>query len=90
MSYWLPYHSDDTRSNPKAIAPKPYKEEPEYIKGMGWRNGYPFRQFLSNVYHHLGDLSKIRGVQQLVHHYYLQNGSLGAKVTADRIRKFLR
>jgi len=76
-------------SNKEKIAPKKPKSEDCYLEGMGWRGGYSFRQFLGNVYAHLGDVSKIDGIQQLCHHYYLQNGSLNAKTTATRIKKLL-
>lgn len=83
-----------TISNKTQCSPRPPKAEPfkHNWKGefIGWENGYEFRQFLGNCYAFLGEqLSELDGMQQLIHHYYLQNGLLSARDTAKRIRKFL-
>lgn len=75
-------------SNKSNIVPKP-KPEPEYIKGLGWYYGYPFSQFWGNCHAILGDVANQEGYQQLCHHYYLHNGSLGAADTVKRIKGFL-
>ncbi len=92
---WLPRQYPMTISNKEPCNPRPPKAEPFHYnwegKLIGWENGYEFRQFLGNCYAFLGDeLSKLSGIQQLVHHYYLQNGMLSAKDAAQRIKVFLR
>jgi hypothetical protein len=78
-----------TISNKAYMEPSEEKPEPEYYEGSGWYRGYSFKQFWGNCYAMLGDIGKLEGIQQLCHHYYLQNGALSAKVTVGRIRKFL-
>lgn len=85
----MTYYFDLTISNKKPLAPHEYKAEPEYMKGSGWHRGYSFKHFWSNCYFLLGEIAELDGIQQLCHQYYLQNGSLGAKITAIRIRKFI-
>lgn len=75
-------------SNKEKIIPHKYKTEPEYTLA-GWYGGYSFKHFWSNCYFLLGEIGKLDGIQQLCHHYYLQNGSLGAKIAAERIKKFI-
>jgi len=75
-------------SNKESIKPDTYKAEPEYTKS-GWSRGYSFKHFWSNCYALLGDLADLEGMQQLCHHYYLQNGELGARATVNRINNFL-
>jgi hypothetical protein len=87
MDDFLHPDSGQTRSNRDAIKPDGYTSEPDYIKGLGWYKGYSFKRFWGNVHHYLDD--KPEGVQQLAHHYYLQNGGLGAQAAARRIYKFL-
>jgi hypothetical protein len=76
-------------SNKNKMQPDDYKSEPEYIKGLGWYKGYSFKHFWGNCHALLGDIGKLEGVQQLCHHYYLQNGELGANETTKRIKRFL-
>lgn len=76
-------------SNKSPCEPRPPKKEPDYIEGLGWAGGYEFKQFLGNTYAWLGELQNLDGVQQLIHHYYLQNGGINARNTAQRIRLFL-
>jgi hypothetical protein len=78
-----------TISNKEPLIPHKYKAEPQYIKGAGWYGGYSFKHFWSNCYFLLGELATLDGVQQLCHQYYLQNGSLNAATTVQRIKKFL-
>lgn len=78
-----------TISNPVFIMPDESGGEPSYIYGMGWQKGYSFKRFLGNVFGYLDDEWHTIGVQQLAHQYYLQNGELGAKITAHRIMHFL-
>ncbi len=85
---WLPQPHGVT-SNKLCIKPNPPKAEPDYIRGAGWFGGYSFRHFWGNVFAHLGAIGPVDGVQQLAHHYYLQNGELNAKDTAVRIGKFV-
>ncbi len=86
----LRYEGEMTIANNAVIAPMQPKAEPDYLPGAGWVRGYEFRQFLGNVYAHLGEaLSKVEGMQQLVHHYYLQNGSINASNAAKRIKQFI-
>ena len=77
-----------TISNKSEIKPA-YGLEPEYDKLTGWWRGYPFNLFLGNVLVLLGELQRLDGIQQLCHRYYRQNGNIGAKETAERIKKFL-
>lgn len=75
-------------SNKEMLAAGEPKPEPEYTMA-GWYRGYSFKHFWSNCNAFLGQLSNLDGVQQLCHHYYLQNGSLGAAITADRIKRLI-
>jgi hypothetical protein len=86
-----PFFADGPLSNDKKISPSNKVRMPIYEPYWGWgTKGYPFRDFLADCYHLLGkDLADTPGIQQLCHHYYLQNGILDAKTTADRIRKFV-
>ncbi len=77
-----------TISNKDPLPTHEYKIEPEYTKS-GWYGGYSFKHFWSNCKALLGVAGMIDGMQQLCHHYYLQNGSLGAMITVSRIRKFV-
>ena len=92
---WLPENCQElTVSNKAPCSPRPPKAEPFLHnwegKLIGWQNGYEFRQFLGNCYAFLGEeLSRLDGMQQLVHHYYLQNGMLSALNAAKAIKKFL-
>lgn len=86
--YGLYNHHQGIISNKEKISTHEYKTEPEYTLS-GWYRGYSFKHFWSNCYHLLGEVGKIGGIQQLCHHYYLQNGSLGAQITVDRIRKLI-
>jgi hypothetical protein len=87
---WLPSPlAQSPISNKNYIVPKPAKQESDFIVNVGWQGGYSFRQFLGNVYNLLGDLQHCEGIQQLIHHYYLQNGSVNARTTANRIKKFI-
>ncbi len=79
---------DITISNKEHMIPHEYKAEPEYALA-GWYRGYSFKHFWSNCHFLLGELGRLEGMQQLCHHYYLQNGSLGAVITVNRIKKFL-
>lgn len=77
-----------TISNKEKLVPHEYKTEPEWTLS-GWYRGYSFKHFWSNCFSLLGEIANIDGIQQLCHQYYLQNGSLGAKITVDRIRKLI-
>lgn len=79
-----------TESNKAVILPDLSGVEPSYIPNMGRHGGYSFRRFYGNVLGYLEDsIGNIAGMQQLIHHYYLQNGSIGARTTAERINKFI-
>jgi hypothetical protein len=72
------------------ILPDESGSEPSYIPHMGWHRGYPFCRFFGNVLGYLEEsIGALAGMQQLIHHYYLQNGELGARITAERIMKFI-
>lgn len=75
-------------SNKQRIEPHEWKPEPEYTLA-GWHRGYSFKHFWSCCFFLLGDDALIDGMQQLCHHYYLQNGGIGAVTTVARIRKFV-
>jgi hypothetical protein len=73
----------------KAVLNASSKGEPLITSYGAWENGYSFDRFLGTTYAYLGEIAKLDGIQQLVHHYYLKNGLLGAKITAHRIKQFL-
>lgn len=75
-------------SNKDPLHPSEYKTEPEWT-GYVWYSGYSFKHFWGNCAALLGDMAKLEGIQQLVHQYYLQNGSLGAIKTVERIKKLI-
>jgi hypothetical protein len=80
-------------SNKNYIAPRPPKPEPVW-NGHFWDGysdkSYEFRQFLGNCMVYLGEeLSNLDGMQQLIHQYYLQNGGINARDTAERIKVFI-
>ena len=79
----LPYL---TISNKESFKPSGYKGDPPYTIA-GWERGYSWDRFWSNCHFLLGEIANIEGIQQLCHHYYLQNGSLGATTTVNRIKK---
>lgn len=92
MAGWLPYELG-VISNKEDVKPRGIKPEPVW-NGYGWDSGtsdtgYEFRQFLGNCYGFLGDMAALDGMQQLIHHYYLQNGSINAETTAQKIKKLL-
>ena len=86
--YPCPDISCHTISNKESLTLHEYKGDPVYTIA-GWDGGYSFKRFWSNCYFLLGELGGIDGIQQLVHHYYLQNGSLGSAKASERIKKFL-
>lgn len=75
-------------SNKEKLAPQKYKGDP-VITAAGWDRGYSFNRFWGNCHFLLGEIASLDGVQQLVHQYYLKNGSLGSIITTNRIKKFL-
>jgi hypothetical protein len=80
-----------TISNKDYIKPRTAKPEPIW-NGWGWDNGtsdfgYEFRQFLGNCYSHMKESEIVDGMQQLIHQYYMQNGTINAKDTVARIRR---
>lgn len=77
-----------TLSNKVNLKPQEWKPEPEYTLA-GWYGGYSFKHFWGNCFFLLGEIAHLDGIQQLCHHYYLQNGSIGAISTVARIKKFL-
>lgn len=88
IDYWM--FNPVTISNKASILPDESGVEPSYIPHMGWQGGYSFRRFLGNVLGYLDEAWRdVDGIQQLIHHYYLQNGELGARVAAQRMVKFL-
>lgn len=91
---WLPREYSMVISNDTFLQPRPPRAEPFLYNWegafIGWEKGYEFRQFLGNCYALLGQqLSELSGIQQLIHHYYLQNGSLSARDAVQRIKKFI-
>lgn len=80
-----------TVSNKSQIKPPKRISLPVHDPYQGWpKEGYPFKDFLADCYYLLGkELSNLDGMQQLVHHYYLQNGTLDAKGAVERIKKFI-
>lgn len=77
-----------TISSKEKLVPQEYKGDPSYTVA-GWDKGYSFKRFWGNCHFLLGENANLEGMQQLVHHYYLQNGSLGAIMAVRRIKKFL-
>ncbi len=77
-------------ANKKHITPSKKLSLYTWDACRGWSGGgYAFKEFLADVYFYLGEVSTVKGVQYIIHHYYLQNGSIDAKTTAGRIQKFL-
>ncbi len=70
------------------IAMKKWTWQNGWGDGYGTDTGYSFSQYLCDCYYLLGDDSKINGMQQLIHHYYLQC-ICDAETAVKRIRKFL-
>jgi hypothetical protein len=78
-----------TISNKEHIKPSDKLLLGLYDEKYGWFSGYPFNKFLADVYYFIGSLKHEDGIQQLIHHYYLQNGRVDARTTANRIKKFI-
>lgn len=89
LFYSLNYNSQVNISNKIKLVTSEPKSEPEYMLSREWYRGYSFQHFWNNCNALLGEIAHLDGVQQLCHQYYLQNGSLGAKITAIRIKRFL-
>lgn len=83
------YSCQVTISNKEKIVPGKYKAEPEFLPWGSWYHGYSFRHFWGNCHALLGEISSHDGIQQLCHHYYLQNGTIDANSTIKRIKRFL-
>ena len=75
-------------SNKKPSKPSGYKGDPPYSIA-GWERGYSWDRFWGNCFVILGDMATVDGIQQLCHHYYLQNGSLGAHEAVNKLKRFL-
>ncbi len=84
----FPWEYPVTISNKEKLAPQEYKGDPAYSIA-GWDKGYSFKRFWGNCYFLLGEIADLDGIQCLVHHYYLQNGSLGSVLAVKRIKIFL-
>lgn len=92
--FWQPY--EVVISNKKNIKPDAWTDDLNYtIRGWSGASqspsdtGYNFKKFWGNCHALLGDISKLEGIQQLCHQYYLQNGQLNAINVVKSIKRFL-